>query len=515
LQDTILATANISDEKRAPLGAPLSCSYNAASFEMISSRGGSIGTKALPRTNLELDLESAWQRIQADADWQLFEPAFDALRDLVESSPAAWFADIQARLSRGEFRPSSALTHSGFEIALTLNLRQPVYVEVEDGLIFTSGVAACIPALVDSGFNRSGLAGPFLAADVGGQWAADPGSWFDAFELRTRRILGQGARFVATADIAGFFGQIRHDLLGRTLVDAGCPRDYVALLLAILGAWFPSGRGLPWTAAAHILAAAYLSPIDRKLEERGWVFARLVDDYRLFFRTHAEAEAALSTLTALFEELGLTANPAKTSVRSGESLLVYPTSLIVRRMGSRLLAGLTEKAQRAHLVPLAEAGRRLALRLMKSGFREYLAQLLSEQSNVDTLLTAAASGQLPGAYLGIVIRGLKERSSTNVGPQTVRRLEEVALTGDVDFAMSAARRILLLLAERQHLPRLGARLAADPMSLTGLDSPGELRRVDALLFAALLPGEVREAILQQGPREGYLIEVARRRVAET
>jgi hypothetical protein len=184
-------------------------------------------------------------------------------------------------------------------------------------------------------------------------------------------------------------------------------------------------------------------------------------------------------------------------------------------MGSRLLAGLTEKAQRAHLVPLAEAGRRLALRFMKSGFREYLAQLLSEQSNVDTLLTAAASGQLPGAYLGIVIRGLKERSSTNVGPQTVRRLEEVALTGDVDFAMSAARRILLLLAERQHLPRLGARLAADPMSLTGLDSPGELRRVDALLFAALLPGEVREAILQQGPREGYLIEVARRRVAET
>ncbi len=68
----------------------------------------------------------------------------------------------------------------------------------------------------------------------------------------------------------------------------------------------------PYT--SRIISEIILSRIDKMLTEKGFVFKRYVDDYKMYFRTEAQAQESIPIIEKVLNEFNLSLNTSKTEV---------------------------------------------------------------------------------------------------------------------------------------------------------------------------------------------------------
>jgi hypothetical protein len=128
--------------------------------------------------------------------------------------------------------------------------------------------------------------------------------------------------YVLMTDIQDFFGHIQPRRLIRFLAESRPARpDRIQMLGKFLGALCTgAGRGLPaGPSASTVLAETLLTAIDRKLLDSGNAFARWGDDFRIFFRTRADAETAMEELSTYLNDVHeMALSPHKTRLVSIE-----------------------------------------------------------------------------------------------------------------------------------------------------------------------------------------------------
>ena len=130
---------------------------------------------------------------------------------------------------------------------------------------------------------------------------------------------------VAT-DISVFFDRIGNHHIENHLLDAGCEKKYVNLLVEILLQWAGDRRshGIPVGCdASRIISEAALVLVDRKLIEQGIQYVRYVDDFRIFANTRAEAYRHLRRLSELLMDEGLFLKHKKTFISKIVAAEVY------------------------------------------------------------------------------------------------------------------------------------------------------------------------------------------------
>lgn len=158
--------------------------------------------------------------------------------------------------------------------------------------------------------------------DEGRLYAPDSG-WKD-YESRSADLARHHA-FALETDIADFYSQVSHQGLAHALRAAGVPERRVESLGRLLGLYTPGQRdGIPvGPAASHLLAEACLSRVDRMLLNRGYAFARYVDDFRVFAHDRGAALSASYELAKYLDaNYKLAIQEAKTTVRPTDELLV-------------------------------------------------------------------------------------------------------------------------------------------------------------------------------------------------
>lgn len=133
----------------------------------------------------------------------------------------------------------------------------------------------------------------------------------------------RGRRWVVESDIANCFSAIPHDGLMSAVEERIVDRKILKLLRAMLragvmedGVVRHEGTGTPQGGViSPLLCNIYLNQLDRRWETQGsGVLVRYADDLLAMCRSRAEAEQALSRLTAVLAELGLEPKASKTRI---------------------------------------------------------------------------------------------------------------------------------------------------------------------------------------------------------
>lgn len=140
-------------------------------------------------------------------------------------------------------------------------------------------------------------------------------------EICNDRLLEHPAGTVATADIECFYERISLRRLSDNLLACSLDEELVTRITGLLDYWQENGgrSGLPiGSNASRILAEAVLVEVDEALDAAGVDFIRFVDDYRLFAPNPETAHAWLALLADRIEGIGLTLNPDKTGLVSGD-----------------------------------------------------------------------------------------------------------------------------------------------------------------------------------------------------
>jgi len=168
--------------------------------------------------------------------------------------------------------------------------------------------------------------------------------WQD-FEARLLELCAERP-YVAVADISDFFANIYLHRLQGAVFDATGMGAEAQTLFNWLAGWAPGGvrssQGVPvGLVASNVLAEAMLIEVDDFLVDRGYEYARFVDDFYIFTESESAASQALYGLAEqLAVEDRLELNAAKTRVRTSQSLRGYLLSphVKLRRRQKRLRA---------------------------------------------------------------------------------------------------------------------------------------------------------------------------------
>ena len=137
---------------------------------------------------------------------------------------------------------------------------------------------------------------------------------------RVTALLDAGYTRVVDADLRSYFDSIPHQALlarVRTRIADGRVLALLEQLLTQgvmdgLAVWTPE-EGTPQGAVVSpLLANIYLDPLDHEMAAAGMEMVRYADDYVVLCRTDAEAEQALTRITAWTQAAGLTLHPQKT-----------------------------------------------------------------------------------------------------------------------------------------------------------------------------------------------------------
>lgn len=137
------------------------------------------------------------------------------------------------------------------------------------------------------------------------------GKW-DAFQ---RFGMSGSHEYIVELDIASFYEFIDHDILANELLLRCMDLDLCVALKAYLGELLGQGRGIPqMLPTSDRLADAYLSILDRKLAQDGYLVARYVDDIRIIANTWDDANTAIERAAEYARELGLILSAKKTGI---------------------------------------------------------------------------------------------------------------------------------------------------------------------------------------------------------
>ena len=153
----------------------------------------------------------------------------------------------------------------------------------------------------------------------------------------------QGDRITLDADIAGFFDNIPHDLIMDAVAEEIADGNVLNLVKKFLaagvmehGVFKPTNIGTPQGGViSPLLANIVLNKLDWTLEKTGYRFVRYADDFVVVCKTRKQAEAALTLVKEVMQQLGLSLSPEKTKIASygkGYEFLGFRLSALSRTM---------------------------------------------------------------------------------------------------------------------------------------------------------------------------------------
>jgi hypothetical protein len=147
---------------------------------------------------------------------------------------------------------------------------------------------------------------------------------YPEFQAHSRELAGRYPHIVLT-DIADFYPRIYLHRLENAL-DAKLPghATHAKAIVRLLKSWNQHvSYGIPvGNNPSRLLAELVIDDVDRALLSEGIVFARYVDDYRIFCRSSQEAYQGLARLANLLYEMhGLTLQAEKTQIMPSERFL--------------------------------------------------------------------------------------------------------------------------------------------------------------------------------------------------
>ena len=150
---------------------------------------------------------------------------------------------------------------------------------------------------------------------------------------QAQRHVQAGYRIVVDVDLEKFFDRVNHDVLMDRLAKRIEDKAVLRLLRRYLeagilgnGVVMERHEGTPQGGPlSPLLANVLLDEVDRALERRGHRFVRYADDCNVYVRSQKAGERVLVGMRALYAQLHLKVNEAKTAVASalGRKFLGY------------------------------------------------------------------------------------------------------------------------------------------------------------------------------------------------
>jgi RNA-directed DNA polymerase len=282
------------------------------------------------------------------------------------------------------------------------------------------------------------------------------------------RAIQHGYEWVVDADVQSFFDSVDHERLLTALNAEVADGSVLRLIRGILRAGVtlaatsevePTELGTPQGGPlSPLLANVYLHALDVRLVQAGYGLVRYADDFVIFTRSAAEAQAALALTQQVLEgELGLRLHPEKTrvvTVTHGFEFLGYhyfrhpKTGVLhkevrrksvrrfrtaVRELTPRLTGGRKPKARRLNAARLARNARVQAIvrkvnhylrgwhgyfRAARSPYPDYFDRF---DRFVRRRLRAVISGRVGDGWWNI---RLPNTTLTTIGLVTVQELDE-------------------------------------------------------------------------------------------
>lgn len=137
--------------------------------------------------------------------------------------------------------------------------------------------------------------------------------------------------YVVQTDISSFYEHVYHHRLENYLDDLFEHRSTVPVQIDRFLSKFAAGRsfGLPVGGqCARILAEVMMTPVDQALDDAGVVWHRYVDDFTLITSSQEDAYRALSVLSHVLADYGLSLNRTKTTILKAGHYIDYVRSQI-------------------------------------------------------------------------------------------------------------------------------------------------------------------------------------------
>jgi hypothetical protein len=151
--------------------------------------------------------------------------------------------------------------------------------------------------------QKEGIACSYrIAPDVNGSFFAGTVDGWDLFTNRTKHLIDQYPKgFVLLCDIVDYYNQIYSHRVANIIGELGRPdaKELGKVVERFIEAMnTQTSRGIPVGPAASIVfAEAVMIDLDRKVLATTRDYVRWVDDFRIFFRTYADAQQFLHQFT--------------------------------------------------------------------------------------------------------------------------------------------------------------------------------------------------------------------------
>ena len=142
---------------------------------------------------------------------------------------------------------------------------------------------------------------------------------YSQFQERTCELASRSSdQYVVVTDITDFYPKLYHHRVENALRLAAWKKvNHTKAIIQLLSAWRErQSFGLPvGPNASRLIAEVAIHDVDQALRGEGLIFARYVDDFRIFCKTRKDAYRALATLAeVLWKNHGLTLAEQKTKI---------------------------------------------------------------------------------------------------------------------------------------------------------------------------------------------------------
>lgn len=166
----------------------------------------------------------------------------------------------------------------------------------------------------------------------------------------------EGFQDVLDADIKGFFDNLSHAVIMEAVASQVADGNILNLIEKFLragvmedGVFKPTTVGTPQGGViSPLLANIVLNHLDWQLHNHGLRFVRYADDFVVLCQSRPQAEEALTLVTHVLEQLGLSLSPEKTRITTygkGYSFLGFVISRRSRNMRPKSVRKFQEKVR--------------------------------------------------------------------------------------------------------------------------------------------------------------------------
>jgi RNA-directed DNA polymerase len=139
---------------------------------------------------------------------------------------------------------------------------------------------------------------------------------------RVEQLLKAGYTWIVDADLKSYFETIVHERLMQEIKQRIADTRVLELIqgflkqqiLEDLRRWTPETGSPQGAVISPLLSNIYLHEVDKDMKMAGFEMVRYADDFVILCKSQAEAEAALTRVTELVTERGLTLHADKTSL---------------------------------------------------------------------------------------------------------------------------------------------------------------------------------------------------------